>query len=73
MVKRRSPSPDDFDEQMERFTELASIDGRLASPEAHGSERSRLRRRRDQILSAIRGWNLRFLWPGRIDGNGAES
>ena len=73
MVTRRVPSPIDFDEQLERLTELASINGRLASPEARGSERSRLRLRRDQILSASRRWNSRFLWPRRLDGNGAPS
>jgi hypothetical protein len=73
MVRGRSPSPNDFDEQLDRFSELALIDGRLGSPEVDASERSGLGRRRHQILRANRAWNLRFLWPRRMDGNGAES
>jgi hypothetical protein len=73
MARSRGPSPNDFDEQLDRLSELASIDGRLGSFEVEGSERSRLGRRRDQILWAIRRWDLRFLWPRRMDGNGAES
>jgi hypothetical protein len=73
MVRRQGPSPNDFDEQLERFSELASIDGRLGSFEVQGSERSRLGHRRDRILRAIRRWDLRFLWPSRMDGNGAPS
>lgn len=73
MVRGRGPSPNDFDEQLDRLSELASIEGRLGSLEVVGSERSRLGRRRDQILRAMRRWDVRFLWPGRMNGNGAAS
>jgi hypothetical protein len=73
MVRRNGPSPNDFDEQLDRLSELASIEGRLGSLEVDGSERSRLGRRRDQILRANRRWDLRFLWPGRMNGNGGPS
>ena len=73
MVRRNGPSPNDFDEQLDRFSALASIEGRLGSLELYASERSRLGRRRDQILRANRRWDLRFLWPGRMNGNGAPS
>ena len=73
MARRHGPSPNDFNEQLDRLSELASIDGRLGSLEVVGSERSRLGRRRDQILRASRRWDVRFLWPGRMNGNGAAS
>ena len=73
MASRRGPSPNDFDEQLDRLSELASIEGRLGSLEVDGSERSGLGRRRDEIRSAIRRWNLRFLGPGRLGKNGAPS
>jgi hypothetical protein len=73
MVRCHGPSPNDFDEQLARLSELVSIEGRLGSLEVGGIERSRLGRRRDQILRANRQWNVRFLWPGRMNGNGAAS
>lgn len=73
MARRRGPSPNDFDEQLDRFSALASIEGRLGSLELYASERSRLGRSRDQILWAIRQWDVRFLWPARMNGNGAPT
>ena len=73
MARRRGPSPNDFDEQLDRLSELALIDGRLGSLEVDGTERSRLGRRRDQILAAICQWDVRFLRPGRMNGNGVPS
>jgi hypothetical protein len=67
--RRRGPGPDDFDEQLDRYAELSSIEDRLLLIGAASGQGSKLRRRRVEILSAIRQWNVRFLGLG--DGNGA--
>jgi hypothetical protein len=67
--KRRGPGPNDFDEQLDRYAELSSIEDRLLLIGSDGGQGSKLRRRRVEILSAISQWNARFLGLG--DGNGA--
>ena len=68
--RRRSPTPDDFDEQLERLRELSTIDDRLRAGGAGGPERSRLLLKRGQIRAAVDAWNLRFVPPGLVNGNG---
>ncbi|HEU5204363.1 MAG TPA: hypothetical protein VFU17_08705 [Candidatus Limnocylindrales bacterium] len=66
-MSARSPSPDDFDEQLERLHELSVIEHRLLLAGSDG-EGSHLRRRRAELMSAIRAWNMRFLGAGNGDG-----
>ena len=50
-------------EWLERFAELSGIERRLLLAGSDG-EGSHLRRRRAELLSAIREWNLRFVGGG---------
>jgi hypothetical protein len=66
MTRSGSPTPSDFDAQLERYRELSLLEGRLLLV-GFDTEGSHLRRRRAELLSAIGEWNMRFLG----DGNGA--
>ena len=67
MVDRQGPSPDDFEEQLDRYRELMSVEHRLLLVGADG-EGTHLRRRRTELLNAIHQWDLRFLGGGDGDG-----
>lgn len=63
----RRPSSDDFDEQLERLHELSVVEHRLLLAGSDG-EGFHLRRRRAELMSAIRAWNMRFVGTGNGDG-----
>ena len=67
MTRSRSPTPDDFDAQLERYRELSLLEDRLLLVGLDG-EGSSLRRKRAELISAIRDWNTRFLGMGNGDG-----
>ena len=67
MTRSRSPTPDDFDAQLERYRELSLLEDRLLLVGFDG-EGSHLRRKRVALISAIREWNTRFLGMGNGDG-----
>lgn len=66
MTRGRSPTPDDFDAQLERYRELSWLEDRLLRVGLAG-EGAHLRRKRAQLNSEIREWNIRFL--GDSDGD----
>jgi hypothetical protein len=68
MTRGRSPTPDDFDRQLERIDELSAIEDRLLLGGFDYGEGSELRRRGAELLGEIRAWNVRFLGTG--NGNG---
>ena len=57
---RRSPTPDEFQEQISALEELQSVENRLRWVPRGAIERLALGFRRAQLNSEIAAWNRRF-------------
>jgi hypothetical protein len=61
MTRRRSPTPEDFQEQLDALEELETIESRLRWVPQGAIERFLLGVRRGQLNAQVSAWNRRFL------------